>query len=170
MDVTSEPSVLKNMFFRGMRRLSSGVCVVATESNGVLAGMTATAVCSLTAEPPSLIVCLNKDSRTHNAIAASRHLTVNVLRQEQRRLAECFAGHAARSGTRKFQIGTWPQTDYGLPFLSDALAVFFCTVQQVSGFNSHSLFICGVDSVRTANAGRPLLYFDQSYRTLTSVV
>src|SRR5260221_12983341 len=84
--------VRSRLFKTAMRRVASTVCVLTTEYEGRRWGLTATAICSLSAEPPSLIACVNREAEAHTAITLSRRICINVLSEEQIEVAQRFSG------------------------------------------------------------------------------
>lgn len=148
---------------RGMRALAGGVCIVTSAgSDGQRAGLTATAVCSVSADPPVLLVCLNRDSRSFDVIRESGVFAVNVLEIADQALADRFAGAAA--GERRFEGARWTQLRTGAPVLDSGLASFDCRVAQVVDVGTHRIILGAVQAVCVrAAAGKPLLYAYGSY-------
>ena len=101
----------------------SSVCVITTEHEGQRYGLTATAVSSVTADPPRLLVCVNKSGMTHEKILSAGHFCVNVLAEEQDRVAMVFAGMGGKDVDR-FAVGEWTTLATGSPALEGASAVF----------------------------------------------
>ena len=79
-----------------MRHLAAGVTLVTTAGGGSRAGLTATAVCSVSAEPPQLLACVNREAEAHRLLLATGHLAVNLLSAGQHELADRFAGRYGR--------------------------------------------------------------------------
>jgi flavin reductase len=147
----------------GMRGLASGVTIVATEHQGQRFGLASTAVTSVSADPPTLLVCVNKSASSHDALEATGCFTVNILHQGHKNLAELFGSPAGRE--KRFTTHRWEPMDTGAPALVGALVTFDCRVVQSMSFSSHTLFFGGVIAVRASNAGElPLLYWDREYR------
>src|ERR671915_164957 len=109
-------------FRAGMRSLAGAVNIITSAHAGHRYGMTATAVCSASAEPPTVLVCINKLATTHNAIARARAFCVNVLRSEDWQLSTAFSG--AQSGEARFRTGNWTRLATGSPVLVEALVSF----------------------------------------------
>ena len=146
-------------FKAGMRQLAAGVTVVASHWQGERRGLTATAVCSLTAEPPSLLACLGKSTGTCEMVRAAGAFSVNVLAQEQDRIARIFAGMAPDVTGDRFLEGDWYQGEGGMPVLPGALASFECLVSEALEQSTHFVFIGRVRAVHLRDApARPLLY------------
>jgi flavin reductase (DIM6/NTAB) family NADH-FMN oxidoreductase RutF/DNA-binding GntR family transcriptional regulator len=133
---------------------ASGVTVITALHDGAPYGTTASAVSSLSLEPPMLLVCLNKQSSTGQAIAAARRFAVNILGEDQPDAAMRFA----RKGAEKFKdVGVAPG-EWGEPLLADALATLECVVvEEVTG-GTHSVFLAEVHRA-SARTGAPLAYF-----------
>src|SRR5918911_1633 len=113
-------------FKMGMRTLAGAVNIVTSAHAGHRYGMTATAVCSATAEPPTVLACINKLATTHGAVAKSGVFCVNVLRAEDWELSTAFSG--AQSGEARFKTRNWTRLATGSPVLIDALVSFDCRV------------------------------------------
>jgi len=157
---------LEEHFKAGMRRLASGVCVVATAHQDCRYGMTVAAVCSLSAVPPSILVCINREASAHGPIELSRRLSVNVLSVDQVDIAHHFSGAGGSSGEARFDHGDWISWPSGTPMLPDAAASLDCRVIESTECSSHTVFVCRVDAVALRGAVQPLVYFDRSYAGL----
>lgn len=154
--------------FRGaMRRLAATVNLITTEQNGQLHGMTATAVMSLTSDPASLLVCVNQSASMHDAIVEEHKLCVNLLCDGQEEISNVFSGKL--QGEERFEVGHWLQGINDLPYLVDAQASIFCTVEKVIPYSTHSVFIVGVDDILIKDCIDPLIYADGGYRKLAEV-
>ncbi|MGV6876751.1 flavin reductase family protein [Pseudochelatococcus sp. B33] len=156
---------LRERFLGAMRLAGSGVSIVTARMGGALGsercGATVSALCSLTVEPPSVLVCINRASHTAGAIRESGAFCANLLSDEQIDLAELFAGRAA-SGEARFRHGRWGRMVTGSPALEGSLAAFDCELASMLPFGSHYIFVGQVQDVRLGE-GRPLLYCDRSY-------
>jgi flavin reductase (DIM6/NTAB) family NADH-FMN oxidoreductase RutF len=150
-------------FKQGMRRLAAGVNVVTVFEEGYAQGLTATAVCSLSAEPPHLLVCVNSSASAHDAIHRAGAFGLNVLCREQEEIARRFAGMDGCERTRRFDIGHWTTLATGAPLLDNALATFDCLVVREIAASTHTIFIGRVLAVRTAGDGVPLIFHDSRF-------
>ncbi|NND83709.1 MAG: flavin reductase [Acidimicrobiia bacterium] len=151
-------------FVSGMQRLAAAVTVVATEVDGVRGGLTASAVTSLTAEPPTLLACVNRDAGSHRLLLDAGHFSVNVLARDQEEVAGTFAGFSGLEGPDRFTVGDWHTGDLGLPILGGALASFECSVDEVVVRSSHDVFIGAIEAVHLADGDvDPLLYLDRAF-------
>jgi flavin reductase (NADH)/flavin reductase len=159
-------TISPDLFKSAMRQLASGVCLVTTaDADGRRSGLTATAVCSVSAEPPLLLVCVNQGNSSYGAIRDSACFTVNVLDVADLELAERFGG--AVSGDARFERGAWTTQLTGAPSLASALAAFDCELVDMSDMGSHGVFFGRVVSVHLgAEGGGPLLYSAGRYGRL----
>ena len=157
----TETPISADMFKQSMRLLAGGVCIVATHSDGAWHGLTMTAVCSVTMDPPSLIACVNRDAGAHAAMSATGRLSVNVLSDDHADLAGLFSS-AKVKGPERFDESKWTAMASGVPALVDALAVLDCEIVRHLEIGQHSVFICEVKNVRQGD-GRPLVHFNREF-------
>lgn len=133
---------------------ASGVTVVTASDDGTPIGVTASAVSSLSIEPPMLLVCLNSRLYTQEVVSRTGFFVVNVLTEEQGPLAERFAAPVAdRFAGLDLRLGAC-----GAPVLADALASLECRVKQQVDAGTHRVFLAEVVAA-SSTAGRPLTYF-----------
>jgi len=157
MRASHEP-VATEQFKRGMRRLAAGVTIITTLHDGERNGLTATAVTSLTIDPPQLLVCVNRSAAAHDLIRKGATLCVNVLAQEHRALAARFAGVDGVHGPERFLEGDWSVLKTGAPVLVDAIAAFDCVVTETVDVATHTIFIGRAVDVRAREDGAALVY------------
>jgi flavin reductase (NADH)/flavin reductase len=150
-------------FKQGMRRLGASVCIITTRrADGARNGLTATAVCSLSADPPMLLACLNRSSNTFRPIVEAKVFAVNVLSLQDAAVADRFAG--TLSGPEKFEAGEWIETATGAPILATALAAFDCELEQMMEAGTHAILLGAVRHVTLGEPSRaPLLYAQGGY-------
>ena len=146
-------------FRHAMRHVPTGVTVVTSLREGEPRGITVNAFASVSLEPPSLLICINREARSYLFISTSRIFCVNVLAGDQRRLAEHFSG---RVRDRQFAEIGYKTDATGAPVLTDALAHFDCEVAHEYHFGSHSIMIGHVLSCE-ARPGSPLGYFNGGF-------
>ena len=154
-------------FKLGMRTLAGAVNIVTSTQGGRRYGMTATAVCSATAEPPTVLACINRLATTHGAVAKSKVFCVNVLRVEDWELSTAFSG--GQSGDARFRTRNWTRLATGAPVLIDALVSFDCRVVKKLVHGTHSIFLGQVEQILLGQKGKPLLYSDGQYAKLASL-
>jgi flavin reductase (DIM6/NTAB) family NADH-FMN oxidoreductase RutF len=146
-------------FRHAMRRVPTGVTVVTTLKNGEPRGITVNAFASVSLDPPSLLICVNREARSHLFISSSRIFCVNVLAGDQRRLAEHFSGKVRE---RQFADVEYTIDATGAPVLGGSIAHFDCELTSEHEVGSHSIFIGRVLSC-SARSGSPLGYFDGGF-------
>jgi flavin reductase len=154
-------------FKSGMRTLAGAVNIITSAHAGHRYGMTATAVCSAAAEPPTVLACINKLASTHGAVAKSKVFCVNVLRAEDWELSTSFSG--AHSGEARFNSRDWTRLATGSPVLIDALVSFDCRVVKKLAHGTHTIFLGLVEQVAFGKKGKPLLYSEGQYAKLASL-
>jgi flavin reductase (DIM6/NTAB) family NADH-FMN oxidoreductase RutF len=155
--------VTSQTFIQGMRQLAAGVTLVTTAHEGFRSGLTATAVCSLSADPPQLLACINRQAETYRIVQASGAFAVNVLASHQQRLAEAFAGSLAIHGDQRFELAAWSSLTTGSPVLSPCLATFDCRLVEAVPAATHSIFIGRVVAVQLQTELDPLVYVEGDY-------
>ena len=161
--MAAHESVSAETFKQAMRCLAAGVTIITTRHGSVRGGLTATAVCSLSVDPPQLLVCVNRSAAAHELIAEGENLCVNLLAHKHQALAARFAGQTGILGEDRFRAGRWTTLKTGAPVLEDALASFDCIVSEKVATATHTIFIGRVVDVRVRTKGRPLLYAGGAY-------
>ena len=159
------------LFRQAFRRHAATVVVVTYhDGDGVPCGMTATSMCSLSAEPPSLLVCINRETRAHTEISQRGRFGVNLLSVSQRPIAD----HCSRPGTLKSLRESWLAGDTepdATPRLRDGLAHLECHIDSTYVAYSHSVFVGLINSVwLNPQEAPPLLYYGGVYGQLESAV
>ncbi|MGE0062498.1 MAG: flavin reductase family protein [Xanthobacteraceae bacterium] len=151
---------LRDSFRAAMRRFTATVSVVSSCLDGARHGMTATAVTSVSLDPPSLLVCVNRNGRLFEMLERSPRFCVNVLHAGQSAVSRTFAQpHSAE----RFAQGEWDDDEFGIPYLRDAQVAIFCAKAQAVPHGSHSVFFGNVEQVRLRDDIAPLLYQDGAY-------
>lgn len=153
-------------FRNAMARLGGAVAIITTDGPSGRAGFTATAVCSVTDTPPTLLVCQNRTSYTHGFFTGNGTLCVNLLSAEQQALSGVFADRTLDDAARFARAG-WTKLETGSPALDGALVTFDCEIEATQVVGTHAVFFCPVVAIRTATTGAGLIYFDRAYHHLT---
>jgi len=150
-----------------MRRISGAVTIVTTLGpRGERGGVTATAVCSLTAEPPAVVACIHRESSVGQIAPLGGVFCVNVLAREQQTIAETFAGRTGHVGEDRFSVGAWSRLISGAPVLEGALVSFDCRLERYVEFSSHLLLVGAVARTLVGQqAVEPLIYVDGAFTT-----
>src|SRR3954449_12387486 len=147
-------SLTSDEFREVISHFASGVTVITALDEERAYGTTASAVASLSLEPPMLLVCMNKQSETGRAVAASQCFGVNILGADQVDLAERFA----QKGGDKFAGVPVTEGKWGEPLFEEALATLECRVAEETTGGTHYVFLAEVES-GAARGGTPLAYF-----------
>jgi flavin reductase (DIM6/NTAB) family NADH-FMN oxidoreductase RutF len=153
------PSANAAAFRHAMRHVPTGVTVVTSLKDGEPRGITVNSFASVALEPPSLLICVNREARSYLFISTSRIFCVNVLAGEQRRLAEHFSGKVRE---RQFAEIGYEVDATGAPVLKEAIAHFDCELAHEYQVGSHSILIGRVLSCE-ARPGSPLGYFNGGF-------
>ena len=156
----------RTLFREGMSRLGAAVNLIATDGPSGRHGFTASAVCSVTDAPPTLLVCMNRGVRSHDAFLQNGCLSVNVLTGAHETLSGVFADRTVDMVTR-FAAADWSVGGTGAPVLTSAIASFDCRIGAVSAVGTHSVLFCDVVAVLLGeeDAGG-LVWFGRSYHRL----
>ena len=165
--LTSDAHVAADEYRTAMRQVPAAVAVVTTTTPGGRQGLTVTAVSSVSADPPQVLVCINRETRSAEAISAAGRFGVNYLAYEHEELAGAFATPTDNHENR-FRLARWVDSPGGTPLLQDALLAFDCTVVNEIHSGTHTIFIGQVTDIRDHD-GRPLLYQRGAFTTTEPV-
>lgn len=146
-----------------MRQLPGAVSVITVGRGEERSGLTVTSVSSLSLDPPTLIVCVNKQSSSWPLLQRHKAFGVNVLRAGQQAVAERFAGRGGLKGAARFGDEPWITLATGVPLLADALAVIDCGLEETIDRHSHAIVIGRVEAVQVAPNGEGLVYWRGHY-------
>ncbi len=147
-------------FRQAMRRVASTVNVISIYLEGQPMGITATAVSSISLDPPSLLVCINRAASLHEPMGGMSHFRVNVLHRDQEVIARMFADRSQHA--LRFLSG-WDLDSAGAPRLVDAQATILCRRIDSHSFATHSIFIGVVEEAAARSDVDPLIYLDGRY-------
>jgi flavin reductase len=158
------PAVMKQDYRDAMARLAAAVNVITTDGPAGRAGFTATAVCSVTDDPPTLLVCLNRSASAHPAVIGNSVLSVNVLGSDQQALSNLFGGKTPMA--ERFAAANWSTWTTGAPVLDEAAATFDCRISQINSVGTHDILCCEVVALKHRVRADALVYFDRHYHEL----
>jgi flavin reductase len=158
------PTVEPAAFREAMSRLGAAVHVVTTAGPGGKTGATATAVCSVSDAPPTLLACLNRRSQTNPAVVENGVFCINTLGALGAEIADLFSGRTGVTGSDRFNGGEWTTLSTGSPVLASAVVAFDCRIVEVRSVASHNVFFGAVETVRLGPSGRVLVYHDRAYK------
>ncbi|TDG02847.1 4-hydroxyphenylacetate 3-monooxygenase, reductase component [Paraburkholderia guartelaensis] len=153
-------------FRQAMAHLSAAVNVITTAGPFGRCGITASAVCSVTDTPPTLLVCLNRSSAMHAAFAGNARVCVNVLPGEHELLAKHFAGLTQLPMDARFDLPFWDEGEHGVPVLRDALASLQGEIVELKDIGSHSVMFVKATHIRLRSDGDGLVYFARNFHRL----
>jgi flavin reductase len=131
-------------FQDAMALFAAGVTAVTTMRDGQPVGLIATSVCSLSSEPPSIVVCVNKSASAHDAIVAHGKFAVNLLSDDQSDVVERFR---EAKGHERFAAGQWTTLATGAPVLADAAVALDCTLEKCHDGFTHSIFVGVIERI-----------------------
>ncbi|MEO5883938.1 MAG: flavin reductase family protein [Candidatus Limnocylindrales bacterium] len=159
-------AVSPERFRQGFRRLAATVGVVVyRDLEGIVRGMTATSLCALSATPPSLLVCVERSTRTHAELEHLEIFALELLAADQREIAR----FCARPGADKILPVEWlvPVASDAAPRLAGTIAHFGCRIERVEPAFSHSIVIARIQALGLGpDDAEPLLYRDGRFRSL----
>ncbi len=161
---TDLPLIDPATFRRCMRQVPGAVTVVTTLHQGTRSGMTATAVCSVSADPPQILVCVNRSSNNEALITAAGRFGVSFLAHDQQTVADAFSSGSEDLEAR-FASAAWIELASGIPILEGAAAAFDCVVAQAVQAGTHTIFI-GAVVAALAREGRNLIYKSGDFHAL----
>lgn len=157
-------------FRNAMAYMGSAVNIITTSGSDGNHGFTASAVCSVTDTPPTLLVCMNQSSALHKYFIKNKFLAVNVLKADQKNISKIFANPQIERDVR-FSHAQWTTSKTGSPLLVDALVNFDCQIIQTQHIGSHTIFYAEILDSRilaSQNDRKGLIYFGRNYHDLNS--
>jgi flavin reductase (DIM6/NTAB) family NADH-FMN oxidoreductase RutF len=160
--MTISSSNLEADFLLAMRRLATTVSIVTCLDKSDRYGITATAVTSVCAAPPTILVCVNSQVRLYSKMSERGQFCVNLLKASHIALSQRFG--TSDSYQDRFANGNWAESN-GYLFLKDAQASLFCLMQQVIRVGSHGIFVAQIDHINVAQEVMPLIYQNGKYAT-----
>ena len=153
-------------FRLAMREFASGVALVATGAGEQRSGCTANSLCSLSLDPPSLIVCLTLSSATLASLCANKTFGVSLLAGGHEDLADRFAGRSGVRGAARFAGADWSTLVTGAPLLRGALACIDCTLEEVIERHTHAIVIGRVAAMQRGGGAEALLHWRGRFEQL----
>jgi flavin reductase len=161
-----KPVEISPQIFRDtMAQLGTAVHIVTTDGPHGRAGFTASAVCSATDSPPSLLVCINRASSAYVATTENAVLCINILSAEQHDVSAAFSSKSSMDG--RFEKGDWLDRDGRPPHLAGAIASVDCRIVNRIPVGSHDVMVCEVSEIQSNAHPGALIYFDRKYHRIT---
>jgi flavin reductase len=162
-------TVTRQEFRDAMARLGAAVNIITTGGPAGRGGFTASAVCSVTDDPPTLLVCMNRGASSAPALKANAVLCVNTLGAGHREISGVFAGITKCTMEERFSAGAWTQLVTGAPVLQGAVASFDCRVSEIVEKGTHLVVFAEVEAIRLCEGqGAGLIYFGRDYHPVGS--
>jgi flavin reductase (DIM6/NTAB) family NADH-FMN oxidoreductase RutF len=162
-DIRLDRDVAPDDFRDAMRHLAGGVSVITVGRGKDITGMTVTSVSSLSVDPPSLIVSINRASSSWPLLKRHGFFGVNILTADQVDVAERFTGKGGLKGAERFAGAEWIQGASGVPLLAGALAAIDCEVEDIVERHSHAIVIGRVLELRLSSRTAALAYWQGQY-------
>jgi flavin reductase (NADH) len=153
-------------FRDAMASLASAVNVITTDGPEGRCGITASAVCSVTDAPPTMLVCINQSSRMHRVLHANKQACINVLGARGDDLARLFAGMTGCSMEERFGQCAWQPGRLSVPVLAEATATLEGTVCESRTMGSHSVIFVRIEHITLRGEGDGLVYFNRQFHRL----
>jgi len=161
-----EPADVALAYRAAMRKLAGAVSILTVGEGEARTGLTATSVSSLSIDPPTLIICVNRTASARDLLLDQRRFAINVLRPHHAELADRFAGKGGIRGAARYEGASWTRLETGAPVLADALAAFDCELEEAIERHSHMIVLGRVVAARITENSDPLLYWAGRYQTL----
>lgn len=154
--------ITRDAFRNSMAKLGAAVNIITTDGPAGRAGFAATAVCSVTDTPATLLICLNRTASVFDAVTQNGVVCVNVLASSHEGLSGLFGGKTPVD--ERFAAADWITGKTGAPVLKDALVSFDCRISDQSDIGTHRVLYCTVEEIRDGEDGEALIYYQRAYR------
>ncbi len=149
-----------------MANFAGAVHVVTTDGPAGRRGVTVIAACSVSDDPPTILVCLNRENEKNDVFRDNGVFALNTLAAEHQSLSADFAGLTGKPPETRFGADDWDTISTGAPTLRNALAVFDCELSEAKDFATHRVLFGRVTGLWVGDNLRPLLYHRRDYRVL----
>ncbi|MFD1558228.1 flavin reductase [Paraburkholderia silviterrae] len=156
----------KQEYRDAMARFAAAVNVITTGGKAGLAGFTASAVCSVTDDPPTLLVCANRRNDSYSIFKENMVLCVNTLTPSLEGHSALFAGGTAEVKKTRFNTVKWHALQNGAPVLDGAAIAFDCRIDRIIETDTHDVFLCVVDAIELGESDASLIYYKRQYHHL----
>jgi flavin reductase (DIM6/NTAB) family NADH-FMN oxidoreductase RutF len=161
VSASTSPDVVQGLR-KAMRRMAASVVVVSARQDGMRFAMSASAVTSLSIDPPSLLVCVNEAASIFPVLMARNDFAINVLSTVHKALSVACSG--AQKGEARFALGQWTDdSETNVPYIVDSQASLICAVDIIQRYGTHGIFVGRVKRVALHGEIRPLIYVDGRY-------
>lgn len=157
---------IQQQFRDSMASMSAAVNIITTNGSAGKCGLTATAVCSITDSPPTIMIAVNRNSKTNETLKENGVVCVNILAKEHEETAKDFAGFTALDIEERFRRHAWCEGEYQLPVLEEALSNLQGQIIKTIEMGTHTLFFIEISSIRNRMGGAALAYFSRAFHAI----
>lgn len=169
--ITAEPDIADELsqadFRNAMAKMGAAVNIITTDGPGGKAGFAASAVCSVTDTPPTLLICLNRSSSVFETFETNKALCVNTLSGDHEKLSGLFGGKTPVE--ERFAAARWESGLTGAPRLTDSVVSFDCVVNDSVDVGTHKVLFCRVVAIHEGGSGEALIYYQRGYHRISHV-
>jgi flavin reductase (NADH)/flavin reductase/chlorophenol-4-monooxygenase component 1 len=167
----TDAAIDATIFRDALSRAVTAVTVIATDGTGGRAGVTCSAVCSVSDSPPTVLFCINRRSAANGVIKANGVISINWLHASQTAVSQLFAGSGAVPMAQRFDDDSWGVFATGAPYSKSAMVALDCKVVDQIEIGTHSVFVAQVFGSAGAEGDHhtPLVYCRRSYATTQPV-
>ncbi|MFA0088626.1 4-hydroxyphenylacetate 3-monooxygenase, reductase component [Vibrio sp. 10N.261.51.F12] len=160
---------LQQEFRTAMSKLAAAVNIISTGGEAGTVGITATAVCSVTDTPATVLVCVNRNSASNEIFKSNGRMCINVCASEHQEMSMHFAGMTGLSMEERFQLPQWTLNQHNVPILSGALATLEGKIGVMQESGTHTVFFVEIETITTQNKDA-LIYFDRQFKHVLAEV
>ena len=151
---------IQDNFRLAMRRYIYSVSIMSNKDDGYLNAITVSSVTSISMDPPSLLICINKSARIHDTLKIGSEFCINLLNKDQEELSNICSDED--SYDERFNDKNW--NTKGVPFLANAQANIFCKVDKLSSYHTHTIVVGLVEDANYSDEISTLTYVDGNYK------
>ena len=151
-------AITNDTFKELMKRFASGVTLITFDDGGKYSGLTVSSFCSLSMDPPLILICIDKNIHSHNSLKNGASFGVNICTSEQGKLAWDFANSNVDKNELILSL-KHNVTDNNVPLLSDCLASMECTIKEAYAGGDHTIFVGQIESGDFDDKSDPLIYY-----------
>ena len=160
-------AITDDTFKELMKRFASGVTLITFENEGILSGLTVSSFCSLSMNPPLILICIDKKIPSHDSLKNGASFGVNICTSEQGKLAWDFANSNVDKNELILSLNH-RITDDKVPLLNDCLASMECTLKETYEGGDHTIFVGQIKSGYFSEKSDPLVYYKSGLGNFTS--
>jgi flavin reductase (DIM6/NTAB) family NADH-FMN oxidoreductase RutF len=160
--LVDETHEIERQFRAVMRRLAGGVSIITAGRDDDITGMTVTSLTSLSADPPRLLVSLNRQASSFALIERDRLFGINILGSDQQELAARFSNGRLK-GKERFEGAAWFPGSSGVPLLADSVAAVECQIEEIIERHSHAMIVGRLLSMDLSRRLSGLIYWNGQY-------